>query len=95
MKVTVQKTVALEVALAKLHNYCIDTQDSCTDVGITAIDVWTSELDGAVPLVPVQVDDAMNQVVPEQLMGGGTISTMWAVQQVVAIYSDGTTALVK
>ena len=57
--------------------------------------MWTSELNGAVPLVPVQVDDAMNQVVPEQLMGGGTISTMWAVQQVVAIYSDGTTALVK
>ncbi len=72
MKVTVQKTVVLVVALAKLHNYCIDTQDSCTDVGITAIDVWTSELDGAVPLVPVQVDDAMNQVVPEQLMEEGT-----------------------
>ena len=71
MKVTVQKTVALVVALAKLHNYCIDAQDSCTDVRITAIDEWTSELNGAVPLVPVQVDDAMNNVVPEQLMGGG------------------------
>ena len=51
MKVTVPKTVALVLALAKIHNYCIDAQDSCTDVGITVLDKWTSELNGAVQLV--------------------------------------------
>ena len=70
MKVTVQKSLAQGVALAKLHSYCIDAQDSCTDAGITAIDKWTSELNGAAPLVPVQVDDAMHQVVPKQRRGG-------------------------
>lgn len=71
MKVTVRKTVALVLALAKLHNYCIDVGDDCADVRNTAIDEWTAEANGAVPLVPVQTENASRNVVPEQLVGGG------------------------
>ena len=71
MKVTVRKTVALALALAKLHNYCIDVGDNCSDVRSTAIDEWTAEANGAVPLVPVQTENACQNVVPEQLVGGG------------------------
>lgn len=73
MNVTVQKTVALVLALAKLHNYCIDAQDDSRDVSHTASDEWVTEINGGVPLVPVAAEfqSGNNDVVPEQLLHGG------------------------
>jgi hypothetical protein len=50
MNVTVQKTVvALVLALAKLHNHCIDAQDDSRDVSHTTSDEWVTEINGGVP----------------------------------------------
>jgi hypothetical protein len=72
MNVSIAKTVALVVALAKLHNYCIDA-DEWDIASNTARDEWISEVNGAVPLVPIDVDlqNAGNEVIPEQLLHGG------------------------
>ena len=75
MNVSVRKTVALVLALAKLHNYCIDAVD--TVVPLTAVDEWESEVNGAVPLVEIgnSSDDALNSgeqgATPQQLLDGG------------------------
>jgi hypothetical protein len=72
MNVGIAKTVALVVALAKLHNYCIDA-DERDIASNTARDEWNSEVNGAVPLAPVDEDlqHAGNEVIPEQLLHGG------------------------
>jgi hypothetical protein len=44
-----KKVVALVIALAKLHNYCIDCDDMVAPS--TASDEWQSEVHGAIPLV--------------------------------------------
>ena len=52
MNVTVHKTAALVLALAKLHDYCIDEKETNYDFARgSAIDEWRNELTGAVPLV--------------------------------------------
>jgi hypothetical protein len=71
MNVSVKKTVALVVALAKLHNYCIDNDDS-SPASNTASDQWQHEVNGAVPLVTITDSRLTSEdVVPEQLMDGG------------------------
>ena len=72
MNVGIAKTVALVVALAKLHNYCIDA-DERDIASNTALDEWISEVNGAVPLVQVEEDlqHAGNDITPEQLLHGG------------------------
>jgi hypothetical protein len=70
MYVTVQKTVALVLALAKLHNYCIDA-DGNSDLNYTANDEWQTEVNGAVPLVATQDLQSTHEAVPEQLLDGG------------------------
>ncbi len=45
-----QKTFALVIALAKLSNYCIDTESN-SDCTYTASDEWQTEVKIAVPLV--------------------------------------------
>jgi hypothetical protein len=72
MNVTVHKTVALILALAKLHNYCIDADDGNSDT-YTASDEWQNELNGAVPLVATTQDaqSRHDDVIPEQLVQGG------------------------
>ena len=75
MNIRITKTVALVMALAKLHNYCIDANDNDISPN-TARDKWTSEINGAVPLVPVEGHDEglelqLNDVIPEQLLHGG------------------------
>ena len=70
MNIRIEKTVALVVALAKLHNFCINARD--TDVSAnTAHDEWLSEINGAVPLVQVEGHGEGSDVVPEQLLHGG------------------------
>ena len=68
---SIQKTVALVLALAKLHNYCIDCSDTCNQT-LTAADEWHQEMNGAVPPLVVaprsQAAGNNNIAVPEQLM---------------------------
>ena len=72
MNVTVHKTVALVLALAKLHNYCIDAEDGNSDLTHTASDEWLTEVNGGVPLVATgDPSSSHNDVVPEQLLDGG------------------------
>ncbi len=72
MNVSVQKTVALVLALAKLHNYCIDA-DGASDLTFTASDERQHEINGAVPLVTTgdSQESSGHDVVPEQLLDGG------------------------
>ena len=71
MNVTVQKTVALIMALAKLHNYCIDAADGNSNLMPTADDEWSTEVNGGVPLVAPAGDSTNQDVIPEQLLDGG------------------------
>jgi hypothetical protein len=72
MNVNVRKTVALVLALAKLHNYCIDAHDSSVPPS-TANDAWENEVHGAVPLVQTQHSDSMDEgITPQQLLDGGS-----------------------
>jgi hypothetical protein len=67
------KTVALVLALAKLHNFCINCDDSQA-LAQTAHDELHTELNGAVPLVRRQTHDSDFQgevLVPQQLLDGG------------------------
>ena len=71
MNVSVQKTVALVLALAKLHNHCIDADDRAV-LPSTATDTWESEVNGAVPLVETEHRDSVNEgITPRQLLDGG------------------------
>ena len=73
MNITIEKTVALVIALAKLHNYCINANDNDISAN-TASDEWISEINGAVPLVPVEGHNDRSPVdvlVPEELLHGG------------------------
>ena len=68
MNVSVQKTVALVCALAKLHNFCID--EDGTDVpSATEHDEWTGEMTGAIRLV--ESEEHTGAMVPEQLLHAG------------------------
>ena len=72
-RVSIRKTVALVVALAKLHNFCIDCNDSRA-LAQTAHDEWQNELNGAIPLVARPSHDSEFQgeaLVPQQLLDGG------------------------
>jgi hypothetical protein len=73
MNVSIKKTVVLVLALAKLHNYCIDNCDGSSATN-TANDEWQHEVNGALPLVAItdsRLNDNNNVLVPEQLMDGG------------------------
>ena len=65
-KVTVKKAVSLVLALARLHNFCIDENQSIES--LPARDTSHIEQVGGVPLV---VEDETDQAVPRQLIGGG------------------------
>jgi hypothetical protein len=68
--ISIGKTVALVVALAKLHNYWINANDNDISAN-TARNEWTSEINGSVPLVRVEGNGEGSEVVPEQLLHGG------------------------
>ena len=69
VNIRIEKTVALVMALAKLHNYCINAKDNDISAN-TARDEWISEINGAVPLVRVEGHNEGSDVVPEQLLHG-------------------------
>jgi hypothetical protein len=52
VNIRIKKTVALVVALAKLHNFCINARHTNVSAN-TAHDEWLSEINGAIPLIPV------------------------------------------
>ena len=64
MGISLQRSVALVVALAKLHNFCIDE----TVPSMTAADDLQLSLDGGVPL---ERSNAAQMRLPRQLMDGG------------------------
>jgi hypothetical protein len=64
--VTLQKTSALVVACAKLHNFCIDETD--TSMQSTTFDSARANLSGAVPMVYSAMAD---MTLPTGLLGGG------------------------
>ena len=70
MRVTLNKTVALVCALAKLHNFCIDADSGDVPLS-TAHDDWRNEMNGAVPLVQLPNSESSRDVVPQQLLDGG------------------------
>ncbi len=71
MNIRIEKTAALVVALAKLHNYCFNAKDNNISAN-TARDKCTSEINLAVPLVQVGGNDKGSTVVlREQLLHGG------------------------
>ena len=71
LNMSVRKTVALVLALAKLHNYYIDANNSANPPS-TANDAWENEVNGAVPLVQTQHSDSMDEgITPQQLLDGG------------------------
>ena len=74
MNVTVQKTVALVIFLARLHNYCFDAYESYCDVPYsTAVDEWQNEVNGAVPFVETEGTEESSRdgaVTPRQLLDG-------------------------
>jgi hypothetical protein len=66
LNITIAKTTAMVVALAKLHNYCIDAKDEAGNlIGSDALNI---SMVGAVPLEPS--DDA-GVSLPMGLMNGG------------------------
>jgi hypothetical protein len=69
MNVSVRKTVALVRCLAKLHNYCIDADD--TDILLsTTSDKWQHEMNGAVPMESTDHSDSNGGMTPRQLLDG-------------------------
>jgi hypothetical protein len=75
MNVSIRKTIALVVALAKLHNFFIDSDNHRSDC-YTLSDQWQHEVNGAAPLIPIRTDDShLNDNnaggVAEQSMNGG------------------------
>ena len=48
---TLQKSVALVMSLAQLHNFCINFDDIQV-LSQTPTDAWQNEIQGAIPLVP-------------------------------------------
>ena len=70
MNVSVRKTVALVLCLAKLHNYCIDA-DNTVVLSSTASDEWQHEMNRAVLLmVATDHSDSKGGMTLCQLLGG-------------------------
>jgi hypothetical protein len=90
VNVSIEKSIALVIALAKLHNYCIDCDDTVTPS--TASDKWQSEVNGAFPLVATTEahHDLNRDRPPRQLLDGGTILTIFLVATVVITGIDAT-----
>ena len=72
--ITLRKTTALVLALAKIHNFCIDQTDT-TILPTTVEDEFRlmSRASGSIPLeIPTDDEDVtMENRVPRQLIGGG------------------------
>ena len=70
MNMSIQKTVALVLCLAKLHNYCMNANDNVV-LPCTASDQWPNEVNGAVPMEEMEHFDKSGGITPRQLVDGG------------------------
>ena len=68
MGISLQRSVALVVVLAKLHNFCINETDETTVPSMTAVDDLNLTLGGGIPL---ERDEVAQMRLPRQLLGGG------------------------
>jgi hypothetical protein len=68
MNVSLKRAVALVIALAKLHNFCINEADGLRIPPVTEADDLAISLRGGVPL---QMSAAAGMALPRQLLGGG------------------------
>jgi hypothetical protein len=78
VNIRIKKTVALVMALAKLHNYCINANDNNISAN-TARGKWTSEINSAVPLVQVE--------------GHGHDDYIWSCESTVFLRRSGSTLI--
>ena len=71
MRVSLKKTIALVIALAKLHNFCID-ENEAQALPSRALDELRTEMQGGVPLEATTSNTGGTRaVVPRQLIDGG------------------------
>jgi hypothetical protein len=69
MRISLKKAIGLVIALAKLHNYCIDEKDA--DVPpVRAADELRTEMQGGIPLEATTTPIGTERL-PHQLIGGG------------------------
>ena len=65
-RMSLKKSVSLVLALARLHNFCIDQKQAITNP--PAVDEINIEVAGGVPL---EQDQVSQEAIPRQLFGGG------------------------
>ena len=70
MRISLKKTIALVIALVKLHNYCLDEKDSDVPT-LRAIGEVRTELQGGVPLETIPTSTGRTMLLPRQLIDGG------------------------
>ena len=71
MRVSLKKTIALVIALVKLHNFCID-ENEAQALPSRALDELRTEMQGGVPLEATTSNTGGTRaVVPRQLIDGG------------------------
>ena len=68
MNISLKRTIALVIALAKLHNFCIDEKDLKVPA-VPPIDELRTEMQGGVPLETTTMTG--RNPIPRQLIGGG------------------------
>jgi DDE superfamily endonuclease len=73
MNISIRRTVALVMALAKLHNFCIDENNSDNVPSILAADELDIEIQGGVPLEMTEMTTITGAAtsIPSQLIGAG------------------------
>ena len=69
MGISLKKTIALVIALAKLHNYCIDEKDEVVPP-VSAVDELRIEIRGGIPLETTPMSSG-GESIPCQLIDGG------------------------
>jgi DDE superfamily endonuclease len=70
MRVSLKKTVALVIALAKLHNFCIDEKEAHAPPS-SALNELRTEMQGGIPIETVTTSTGTRVLFPRQLIDGG------------------------
>ena len=69
MRVPLKKTIALVIALAKLHNFCIDEREGHA-LPLSARDELRTEMQGGIPLDTSTTRNGSRELTPRQLLDG-------------------------
>ncbi len=70
MQVSLKKTIALVIALAKLYNFCIDEKEAHAPP-LRAHDELQTEMQGGIPLETTTTSTGSRELTPRQLLDGG------------------------